>query len=89
MRTTYDGYAIAEEDLLLRGPGDFLPMSEDAQIRQSGGIAVAEMCDDAELMKIAFEDAVSLLGSDPTLEKCPDLLDKVRRAYGLSAGIIN
>jgi ATP-dependent DNA helicase RecG len=89
MRTTYDGYKIAEEDLLIRGPGDFLPFSDDAQIRQSGGIAVADMCDDAELMNTAFEDASATLAADPTLKDMPELLEKVRRAYGLSAGIIN
>ncbi len=89
MRTTYDGYAIAEEDLLLRGPGDFLPFSDDAQIRQSGGIAVAEMCDDAELMRVAFEDASATLEADPTLKGTPELLERIKRAYGFSAGIIN
>ena len=38
MRTTYDGYAIAEQDLIQRGPGDFLASASDGSVRQSGGL---------------------------------------------------
>ena len=37
MKTTYDGFEIAEKDLLLRGPGDFFSSVSDNNLRQSGG----------------------------------------------------
>ena len=48
-----DGFAIANEDLKLRGPGDFFG------IRQSGeiAIAVADIYQDAQLLKWAKEAA--------------------------------
>ena len=50
-----DGFAIANEDLKLRGPGDFFG------IRQSGEIAfaVADIYQDAQLLKWAKEAADS------------------------------
>ena len=38
MRTTWDGFEIAERDLALRGPGDFLSGVGEEGIRQSGGV---------------------------------------------------
>ena len=38
LKSSYDGYSIAEKDLAMRGPGDFLRNSSDGAIRQSGGI---------------------------------------------------
>ena len=79
MKNTYDGYVIAEEDLALRGPGDFLRTAEDATIRQSGGVKfrLAELCDDTGLLRTAFEEARSLLGDDPTLGSVPLLKEEV------------
>jgi ATP-dependent DNA helicase RecG len=67
--TLYDGYAIAEQDLLMRGPGDFFRAAEDDSIRQSGGIKLplAEQCDDATLMSAAFAEANALLSRDKNL----------------------
>lgn len=74
MRTTYDGYLIAETDLAMRGPGDFVG-SGDGSIRQSGGVnfRLAGQCDDTELMSKATEAARSLLDVDPALNSHPAL----------------
>ncbi|MBQ9633214.1 MAG: ATP-dependent DNA helicase RecG [Lachnospiraceae bacterium] len=60
-----DGFFIANEDLRLRGPGDFFG------IRQSGDLdfKLADIYQDAEIMKLAAEDAKSLAQSDPALSK--------------------
>ena len=65
MRTTYDGYAIAEEDLLQRGPGDFLATAQDANVRQSGGVRfrLADASTDIGLLQAATEDAKTLLST--------------------------
>lgn len=68
MKTTYDGFTIAEKDLALRGPGDFFSDNRSA-FRQSGGLSLplAHLCTDDNLMKAAFSEASALAKSDPTL----------------------
>jgi ATP-dependent DNA helicase RecG len=76
MRTTYDGYEIAEKDLVQRGPGDFFSQNKDDNIRQSGGLEFkfAAMCNDNSILTKAFSVAKEILGEDPSLE-----LDKHKR----------
>ena len=88
MRTTYDGFRIAEQDLAQRGPGDFLAPAAGGSIRQSGGFRLAEGWSDAGLMDRAFGDARALLASDPTLGEHPLLRDAVRRGFDVGAGDI-
>ncbi len=70
MKTTYDGYEIAEKDLFLRGPGDFFSNNPDNNLRQSGGFdfKFASMCDDRELFEAAFSTAKAIVEEDPFLE---------------------
>jgi ATP-dependent DNA helicase RecG len=67
MRTTYDGYTIAEHDLKMRGPGDFF--SADPSIRQSGevNLNISKTCSDDELLNTAFECAREILSRDRDL----------------------
>ena len=69
MRTTYDGYKIAESDLLLRGPGDFFSSNSQDTIRQSGGFEFkfASMSDSTELYEKAFDVARIIVNSDHNL----------------------
>ena len=95
MRTQHDGFEIARQDLLLRGPGDFLRGSSDGEsgagIRQSGGIQfrLADGCDDADLMETAFADARSLLEQDATLSGYPVLRARMERMFTVDASILN
>ncbi len=89
MRTTYDGYRIAEQDLAQRGPGDFLAPGSGAGIRQSGGFRLAETWSDAELMNHAFTHAREMLTEDPTLAAHPLLRVVVDRMYAESGNILN
>lgn len=58
-----DGFFIAGEDLRLRGPGDLFG------IRQSGilDFKIADVFQDAEMLKIAGEEANEILKRDPEL----------------------
>jgi ATP-dependent DNA helicase RecG len=60
-----DGFKIADADLALRGPGDFLGT------RQAGEPAfrVANLIRDAELMRSARDEATQWLATDPGLER--------------------
>ncbi len=63
MTKTNDGFRISEEDLRLRGPGDFLGS------RQHGlpEMHVADLSADMRVLKQAQTEAADLLESDPTL----------------------
>ncbi len=91
MCTTYDGYRIAEADLALRGPGDFLRDTASEALRQSGGIRfrIADMCDDSELMNKAFEEASALLKESPELDEYPLLKAKVAAAFNADRSSIS
>jgi ATP-dependent DNA helicase RecG len=60
---TTDGFRIAEEDLAIRGPGEFLG------VRQSGfyQFRVANLMRDAEILSEAREEAFRLVEADPEL----------------------
>jgi ATP-dependent DNA helicase RecG len=64
MEKTSNGFEIAEEDLKIRGPGDFLG------VRQSGlpPFKVANLLTDAPLLQKAREEAFRLVDEDPNLE---------------------
>lgn len=58
MRTTFDGYKIAEYDLAERGPGDFFRAS-DEDVRQHGDLRfkLANLCEDVDLLDGAITAA--------------------------------
>jgi ATP-dependent DNA helicase RecG len=65
MEQTTDGFKIAEEDLKLRGPGEFLGT------RQSGlpGFRMANLVRDTEILAEARDAAFDILKRDPKLTK--------------------
>ena len=65
LASTNDGFKIAEEDLRLRGPGDFFGK------RQHGlpQLKVADFAADVALLKETKEAAEALVASDPDLQK--------------------
>lgn len=71
LKTTYDGYEIAEKDLLLRGPGEFFSSNSGNNLKQSGGLEFkfAAKCDDIDIFSTAFSAAKSIINSDPSLTK--------------------
>jgi ATP-dependent DNA helicase RecG len=65
MEKITDGFALAEEDLAIRGPGDFLGT------RQSGipDFRIASIVRDARILNEAKDDAFQIAAGDPLLEK--------------------
>lgn len=63
MEETTDGFKIAEEDLRIRGPGEFLGT------RQSGlpDFSLAELARDGHLLSVAKKRAEEILSTDPSL----------------------
>jgi ATP-dependent DNA helicase RecG len=70
MKTTFDGYEIADKDLALRGPGDFFSNNSSNNLRQSGGFEFkfASLCDDESLLTTAFCEAKEIVKRDPELK---------------------
>ncbi len=60
-----DGFALAEEDLRLRGPGQLLGVAQHGLPE----LGVASLIDDAELLECARCDAAGMLAADPGLER--------------------
>ena len=62
---SHDGFVIAEEDLRIRGPGEFFGT------RQWGpaDLRVANLIRDASILEQAREEAASLLHKDPDLAR--------------------
>jgi ATP-dependent DNA helicase RecG len=65
MERTNDGFRIAEEDLVIRGPGEFMGT------RQSGlpDFRVANILRDGRILGEARTDAFAVVAEDPTLDK--------------------
>ncbi|MCH2173654.1 ATP-dependent DNA helicase RecG [Myxococcota bacterium] len=78
MRST-DGFEIAEADLRIRGPGEFLGS------RQHGfmpDLLIADLLRDARHVQTARDAARSTLESDPVLRSSPGLLKAVKARWG-------
>ena len=85
MSSTSDGFAIAEEDLKLRGPGDFFGS------RQHGlpSLRVADLSCDLSLLHETQSAAGQLLAADPALKNHPLLKARVELLFELNADAMN
>jgi ATP-dependent DNA helicase RecG len=63
MLTTDDGFAVAEEDLRIRGPGALLGVVQSGYLR----LTFADLAGDTELLLQARSDAAAVLSGDPGL----------------------
>ncbi len=82
MANCSDGFRIAEEDLKLRGPGDFFGN------RQHGlpELQIADLASSLDVLKWAQEEAAGLLQKDPQLKTCPALRQRVQRMLDAQIG---
>ena len=83
---THDGFKIAEEDLRLRGPGEFFGA------RQHGlpELKVADLVEDFELLRLARRDAFAIVQQDPSLAlpHNQSLRHELRHTYGERLGLV-
>jgi ATP-dependent DNA helicase RecG len=75
MTETNDGFVIAEKDLEIRGPGEFLGY------KQSGlpDLVLADLVKDVKVLEDARNTAISIIKEDPTLDGYPSLLKLLQR----------
>ena len=87
LASTADGFKISEEDLKLRGPGDFFGS------RQHGlpQMKLADLAGDMRLLSEAQESARRLLMADPTLSQPENrpVLERVRTLFAETPDIFN
>ena len=85
MTQTADGFRIAEEDLRLRGPGDFFGQ------RQHGlpAMRAADLACDMPLLQEAQTAAEELLRQDPGLLQHGAMREKVTRLFAANAETLN
>ena len=69
LKKSNDGFYLANADLKMRGPGDTFG------VRQSGDVSfkIADIYNDADLLREASDSVQMLLDSDPTLDGLPQL----------------
>lgn len=69
LKKSNDGFYLANADLKMRGPGDTFG------VRQSGDVSfkIADIYNDADLLRQASDSVQMLLDSDPTLDGLPQL----------------
>jgi len=80
MESSNNGFVIAEEDLKLRGPGDFFG------IRQHGlpEFKLANLLKDIDLLKLAIDAAKETLEDDPKLENIEN--ESLKEALNIKFG---
>lgn len=74
---TRDGFEIAEKDLALRGPGDFLGS------RQHGlpNLKIADISCDIKILKCATDEASAMFKSDKNFDDYPALKAKIKSMF--------
>jgi len=77
METTGDGFKIAEEDLDIRGPGDFFGT------RQSGipDLKIANIIRDITLLENARKEAFALIDTENDLKSYPLLKETLKKKW--------
>ena len=77
METTNDGFQIADEDLKLRGPGDFFGLHQSGFIQYK----IANMITDGSIIRQARKAAFTMVETDPNL--CHDQHAGIRERFQL------
>jgi ATP-dependent DNA helicase RecG len=76
---THDGFAIAEADLKLRGPGEFLGTRQHGVLPD---LLIADLARDVKQVAQAREAALATVRRDPGLRRAPELLRAVQARWG-------
>ena len=76
---TTDGFQIAEADLKIRGPGEFLGTRQHGRLPD---LRIADLARDAKLVSVAREAALEVVRKDPALARDAELVRAVRARWG-------
>jgi ATP-dependent DNA helicase RecG len=76
---TNDGFAIADADLRIRGPGEFLGTRQHGRLPD---LRIADLARDARQVSAAREAALATVRGDPGLRRSPELARAVQARWG-------
>ena len=79
MTSTRDGFKIADADLEIRGPGDFLGTRQSGHLPE---LRIADLLRDTLLVAVARDIARREIDADPQLECAPNTRRAVRKRWG-------
>jgi ATP-dependent DNA helicase RecG len=79
MIQTRDGFEIADADLEIRGPGDFLGTRQSGHLPE---LRIADLLRDTRLVAVARDAARREVEEDPTLSRVPATRRAVRKRWG-------
>jgi ATP-dependent DNA helicase RecG len=81
-----DGFVIAEADLRIRGPGEFLGTRQHGRLPD---LLIADLVRDARLLPVASQAALETVRKDPGLTSDAALLRAVQRRWGAKLALAN
>ena len=79
MLETHDGFEIANADLRIRGPGEFLGTSQSGHLP---ALRVADLLRDQRLLAVARNAAFATVRRDPGLHRALELRAAVEARWG-------
>ena len=79
MLETTDGFEIADADLAIRGPGDFLGTRQSGHLPE---LRIADLLRDTQLVAVARNAAREEIARDPTLSQAPTTRRAVGKRWG-------
>jgi ATP-dependent DNA helicase RecG len=79
MLETTDGFVIADADLKIRGPGEFMGTRQSGQLPN---LRIADLIRDSRLVAVAREAALATVRADPGLAGDPGLARAVQARWG-------
>lgn len=82
--STSDGFNVAELDLKLRGPGEFLGLRQHGMPQ----FLLGDIVEDAKILSSSREDAAELLKSDPNLQNHGNLRLEIEKRYSDTINLI-
>ena len=83
---TGDGFAIAEADLRIRGPGEFLGTRQHGRLPD---LLIADLVRDVRLLPVASQAALETVRRDPGLGRNAALLRAVAKRWGAKLALAN
>ena len=79
MLDTTDGFVIADADLRIRGPGEFLGTRQQGRMPE---LRIADLLRDVKLVAVARDAARERVGRDPHLSESPGMARAVQARWG-------
>ena len=75
MENTLDGFLISDEDLKMRGPGDFFGTKQHGFIKSK----VVDFSNDGAIIRRARQQAFELIINDPRIQKIDN--QKIKKVF--------